>query len=223
MTWVWVAIAVVLDGAAGLIGGVIPEAWLARYRSAMLGFATGALLAAAALDLVPAALDAIGVAALGWVGGSVVALAMVERIAGKIAVPYAVLGADALHNFGDGVAIAAAFATSTRLGTVTAVAVIVHELPEELADYAILREARLGKVRSLIALAGVQLTAGIGAALLLVGASFGASTGPMLGVAGATFVYIAAVDILPDLVRRGMGPGAIIGFVLGAMAIALVS
>jgi len=152
MTTLWVALAVALDGAAGLAGAILPERWLVHYRPTLLGFAAGALLAAALLDLVPEAIAANGMSVLPWLLASIVALAVFEWMlpmhdhhdhVGGVT-PYALVGSDALHNFGDGIAIAAAFLSSTRLGVITSVAVIVHEVPQEVADYAILRAAKLG-------------------------------------------------------------------------------
>src|SRR5690349_12496532 len=116
--YAWIALAIVLDGAVGLAGGLLPERWLHRHRAEMLGFGAGALLAAALLDLLPDS----GAAPWALVG---VAVLVVARwlMSGREHIAYAVLGSDALHNFGDGIAIAAAFATSTHLGIVTSVAV----------------------------------------------------------------------------------------------------
>jgi zinc and cadmium transporter len=227
MTALWVTLAIVLDGAVGLVGGLFPERWLTRYRPAMLGFATGALIAAAALDLIPEAIDTRGLAAIGWMAGSVALLAVVERLAEhhhahSDMTPYALLVSDALHNFGDGIAIAVAFLVSPRLGVVTSLAVIVHEVPEELADYAILRARGFAKRRSLLALAAVQLTAGLGAAATLLGNEVRDSNGILLAVAAGTFLYIALAELLPETLHHGTWR-ALIAFVLGALAIAAVS
>ncbi|MBA3455181.1 MAG: hypothetical protein H0T42_18975 [Deltaproteobacteria bacterium] len=68
-------------------------------------------------------------------------------------------------------AIAAAFVISIPLGVMTSLAVIVHEVPEELGDYALLRAAGVTKRRALLALAGVQATAALGAVGTLVAAA----------------------------------------------------
>ncbi len=226
MTALWITIAVVLDGAVALVGGLLPDRWLERYRPAMLGFATGALLAAAGIDLIPEALEERGVGAIGWLAGSVAVLAVAEwlfeRHAETDVTPYALLGSDALHNFGDGLAIAAAFLVSPRLGAITSLAVIVHELPEELADYAVLRARAVSKRRSLIALTLVQLTAGLGAAATLLGSAVRDSIGVLLAIAAGTFLYIAIVELLPDVLRSGR-LRAIIAIAVGVATIALVS
>jgi zinc and cadmium transporter len=117
-------------------------------------------------------------------------------------VPIALLAADALHNIGDGMAIAAAFLVSRRIGLVTSIAVIVHEVPEEIADYTLLRSAGLARTPAVLALAAVQLTAAIGAAgTLVASAQITAAAPVLLAVAAGTFVHIAAIDLAPELIR----------------------
>jgi zinc and cadmium transporter len=229
MTWLWVTAAIVIDGAAALVGGLMPDRWLTRHRPLMMGFAAGALLAAALLDMVPEAIESRGVLVLPWLLGSMAVLALVERLVrtrghrehGHNPLPAALLGSDAIHNFGDGIAIAAAFVTSTHLGIVTSLAVVIHELPEELADYAVLRAAHIRKRNALFWLTLVQMTAGIGAAVTLLGASLGHGDGVFLSIAAGTFVYIA-LELLPDVVRHAAARDrwvALAGFTAGVAVI----
>ncbi len=230
MIWIWVMAFVTLDGAVALVGGLLPDRWLARHRPVMLGFAAGALLSVAVLDIVPEALHARGAVVIPWLVAGMVALAALDYLFDAHghhthSVGYALLGSDAVHNFGDGVAIAAAFLTSTHLGVVTSVAVLLHELPEELADYAILRETRMAKRRSLFWLALVQMTAGLGAAVTLLGATLGNVHTIVLAIAGGTFVYIAIVELMPDVLRTGARRDRLIalaGLIAGAALIAML-
>ena len=232
-TWLWVTAAVIVDGAVAFVGGAMPERWLVRYRPVLLGFAAGALLAAALLDLVPEALHASGTHALPWLLGGMLALAALEWAVGardhhehgKTPVAYALLASDAFHNIGDGIAIAAAFTTSVRLGVITSLAVIVHEVPEEIADYAVLRASRMTKLRALIWLGAVQMTALVGAYATLLGASLLARQGVVLALAAGTFIYIAMVELMPDVLRKGPVRArltALIGLGVGVALIALV-
>lgn len=233
MTWLWVTAAVAIDGAVALVGGLLPDRWLTRYRPVLLGFASGALLAAALLDLVPGALEQAGHAIWPWLLGGMLVLAALEWFIGAhdhhghevTPVPYALLGSDAIHNFGDGIAIAAAFTTSVRLGIVTALAVIVHEVPEEVADYAVLRASGIGKRRALWALLLVQLTAAVGAWVTLLGASLVHRQGVLLALAAGTFLYIALVQLMPDVLRRGPMRDrltAVVGLAFGIAVVALL-
>lgn len=232
-TWLWVTVAVIVDGAAALVGGLMPDRWLTRYRPILLGFASGALLATALLDLVPDALGQGGRAIIPWLLGGMLVLAALEWLVGThdhhghgvTPVPYALLASDGVHNFGDGVAIAAAFTSSVRLGVITALAVIVHEVPEEIADYAVLRASRIGKRKALWALVAVQMTAALGAWGTLLGASLVRRQGVLLALAAGTFLYIALVELMPDVLRRGAMRDrvtAVVGLAVGVAMIALL-
>lgn len=236
--WIWIAVAIVVDGAAGLVGGLIDDAWLQRRKTGLIGFAAGALLAAALLDVLPEALEARGTNALVWALGSFVAGAMIEwalsahvhRRGGEPAPasPATLLASDALHNIGDGIAIAAAFLVSVPLGIVTALAVIVHEVPEELGDYALLRAAGMTKKSALLWLGAVQLTAAIGAFGTVIGASATRSiAGIALSISAGTFLFIATADLLPEVLRSALHGRArveaAVGFLLGLGIVAAES
>jgi zinc and cadmium transporter len=234
--WIWITAAVIVDGSAGLVGGLIRDAWLERRRTGLIGFAAGALLAAALLDVLPEALRARGPQALWWALGAFVLGALFEwslsahvhRRGGTPAptAPLTLLASDALHNVGDGIAIAAAFLVSIPLGVVTSLAVIVHEVPEELGDYALLRAAGMPKRTALLALGGVQLTAAVGAFGTLVAATQTANlAGIALAISTGTFLFIATADLLPEVLRSAVHGRArleaIIGFLIGVSVIAL--
>lgn len=230
-TWLWVTASVLVDGAVAFVGGLLPDRWLVRYRPLLLGFAAGALLAAALLDLVPDALRAGGPAVLSWLLGGMLGLAALEWLVGardhhehgKTPVAYALLASDAFHNLGDGIAIAAAFTSSVHLGVITSLAVILHEVPAEVADYAVLRASHMTKRRALLALGVVQLTALVGAYVTLLGASLVHRQGIVLALAAGTFVYIALVELMPDVLRKAPSRerfAAIAGLAIGVAAIA---
>lgn len=233
MRWLWLAIAIFIDGLAGMAGGLLPARWLERRLPQVVGFAAGALLAAALLDTLPEAAQAIGGAAFAWATGGFFAVVLLEWVIGhrhrgrpKGALPAMLLGADALHNVGDGAAVAAAFLLSTRAGLGLAIAVIAHEVPEEVGDYAILRAAGWPRGRALLSLAGVQLTAAIGAALVAGAArAVPPLSGAVLGIASGTFLHIGATDLLPDVY---LGEGAdrrarLVGLVAGVTTIAVLA
>jgi zinc and cadmium transporter len=234
--WLWIAAAITFDGAAALAGGALPEAWLTRHRPGLLGFAAGTLLVAAMIDILPAAIELRGPEALWWSAGSFVAIAMLEwslsrhvhRRGGSPGTvsPLVLLGSDALHNFADGMAIAAAFLISVPLGIVTSLAVIVHEVPEEVGDYVLLRAAGLTKRRALIANTGVQATAAVGAiATLLAATQTTKLTGIALSIAAGSFLFLAATDLLPEVLRQDVERRdrieAALGFVLGVVGVAV--
>ncbi len=115
-----------------------------------------------------------------------------------------ILIGDSLHNFVDGVAIAAAFAGSVGLGIATAVAVIAHEVPQEIGDFAILLESGYSRSRalwfnalsSLATLPGAVMTYFLLPVIRPVVPYF-------LSVSAASFIYIALADLVPG--RRATG------------------
>lgn len=207
--WPYIALTLVADGLAGLAGGLLSERWLARHQAALVGFAAGAILAAVFLDVLPESLAAFGPAAFPWAFGGFVALACLEWLLGHhhrhagappATLPLALLASDALHNVSDGAAVAAAFLVSPRAGLGVALAVVAHEVPQEVGDFALLRAAGYSRGRALFALAAVQLTAAIGAVgVMLAAGEFRSVTGATLSLAAGTLLYIGATDLLPEL------------------------
>lgn len=116
---------------------------------------------------------------------------------------WAVLVGDSVHNFCDGIIIAAAFLADTRLGIVTAVAVVAHEIPQEVGDYIVLLNAGLSRARALLlnALSGLAGVAGGVAGYFVVGPWEGLFP-YLLVVAASSFVYVAVADLMPQLQRR---------------------
>lgn len=114
-----------------------------------------------------------------------------------------ILVGDGIHNFVDGVLIAAAFMTNIDLGIVTSVAVITHEIPQELGDFAILLMSGYSRGRALLYNLISGLTMILGGVLAYLSLSVAAAAVPyVLAVAAASFIYIAVADLIPGLHRR---------------------
>jgi len=113
-----------------------------------------------------------------------------------------VLG-DGLHNFVDGVLIAAAFLADPTLGWVTTMAVLAHELPQEIGDFMVLLNAGLSKARALAfnALSGAAMVAG-GVAGYFALDGVQTAVPYVLVIAAASFIYIAVADLVPELHRQ---------------------
>jgi zinc and cadmium transporter len=116
---------------------------------------------------------------------------------------WSVLVGDSIHNFCDGVIIAAAFLTDVRLGIVTAAAVIAHEIPQEVGDYIVLLNAGFSRAKALLynALSGLAAVAGGVLGFYVIG-PWEALFPYLLVVAASSFVYVAVADLLPQLQRR---------------------
>ena len=114
-----------------------------------------------------------------------------------------ILVGDSVHNFVDGVLIAAAFLQSTELGIITAVAIIAHEIPQEVGDFLILLHSGYsrGRAFALNLLSSCATVVGglAGYFGLQVLADWEAS---LLGVVAASMIYVAVADLIPGLHRR---------------------
>jgi zinc and cadmium transporter len=116
---------------------------------------------------------------------------------------WSVLLGDSIHNFCDGIIIAAAFLTDVRLGTVTALAIIAHEIPQEVGDYIVLLNAGLSRRKALLYNAASGLAAVLGGVIgyFIVG-PWEALFPYLLVIASSSFVYIAVADLIPQLQHR---------------------
>ena len=114
-----------------------------------------------------------------------------------------ILIGDAIHNLVDGVLIGAAFLTDIHLGVVTSLAVIAHEIPQELGDFAILLSSGFGRIRALFYNALSGLTTIVGGVAAYYSLPFAEGVVPyVLALAAASFIYIAVADLIPGLHRR---------------------
>ncbi|MBI3232119.1 MAG: ZIP family metal transporter [Candidatus Doudnabacteria bacterium] len=113
---------------------------------------------------------------------------------------YLSLLSDGLHNFVDGMIIAAAFLTSNSLGIATTLAVIFHEIPQEIGNFAVLIHGGFSKAKALFYNFISALTAFLGAlVVLLVFKNLNIAPTPLLAISAASFIYIAMSDLVPEL------------------------
>jgi zinc and cadmium transporter len=116
---------------------------------------------------------------------------------------WSVLLGDSIHNFCDGVIIAAAFLTDVHLGVATAVAVIAHEIPQEVGDYIVLVNAGFSRTKALVwnALSGLAGVLGGVLGYFIVG-PWESLFPYLLVIAASSFIYVAVADLIPQLQRR---------------------
>ncbi len=114
-----------------------------------------------------------------------------------------VLVGDAVHNFCDGVIIAAAFIADPKLGVATALAVAAHEIPQEAGDYIVLLNAGFSRRKALFFNALSGLAAVVGGVLGFYLVQPWEDLLPfLLVVASSSFIYVAVADLLPQLQQR---------------------
>lgn len=110
---------------------------------------------------------------------------------------------DFFHNFFDGVIIASAFLISTPLGVATLIAVIAHEVPQEIADFGVLIYAGYSKKKALILNFITALSAFLGAFLVIIfGSTIESLSTYIIPFTAGGFIYIATADLLPELKKE---------------------
>jgi zinc and cadmium transporter len=139
------------------------------------------------------------------------------------------IGGDALHNLTDGALIALAFAASPQLGLVTTLAVLAHELPQELGDYAILLESGLTPRKALLANLASASTIFLGAGTgLLLGQTIAPFVDLLSPLVAGSFLYLAGFILLPTLQRhhvpvRGFALTRLLPLTLGLSTMAILA
>merc|ERR1719193_2781270 len=112
------------------------------------------------------------------------------------------LAADCFHNFTDGLAIGASFLAGESIGIITTLTILLHEVPHEIGDFAILIQSGVprNKAIALQALTAVGALTGCVVSLLLGGATEAAASLTLPFTAGG-FIYIATVSVIPELLE----------------------
>ena len=110
---------------------------------------------------------------------------------------------DTVHNFVDGVLIAAAFLQSIELGLVTAIAIIAHEIPQEMGDFLILLHSGFSKAKAFAVNMLSSLATVVGGLLGYYALQvFDGLQSTLLGIVAASMIYVAVADLIPGLHRR---------------------
>ena len=218
---------------SGLLSALAAGVFLAlgaKARSALLphlvSFATGTLLAAAFLGLIPHALEGAGPEATHQVGLALLVGILLFFLLEKFvlwrhchddpcemhspthdardrASASLILAGDTFHNLLDGVLVAAAFMTNPQLGIVTALAVFAHEIPQEVGDLAILLHGGFSRARALTLNLISSLTSVVGGVIAYFALGTALEFLPYaLAFAAASFIYVAVADLIPGLHRR---------------------
>lgn len=113
---------------------------------------------------------------------------------------YTNLIGDGFHNFLDGVIIAASYLISTQVGIATTLAVLLHEIPQEIGDFGVLLHGGFTKTKALLLNFASALLAVIGViTTFLIGSSIGSIETILIPIAAGGFIYIASSDLIPEL------------------------
>jgi len=225
-TLAWIA-------AASLLGGVLSVACAALFaltaRAAwvpmLVSYAIGALLGAAFLEMLPHAFE--GGNSVRTVAATVLAGIFIFFILEKLVLwrhchvedcevhdhhadahdhgrsGMLILVGDSFHNFVDGILIAAAFLENTQLGIVTALAVIAHEIPQEVGDFLILLHSGYSRTRAFMLnlLSSLAMFAG-GLIAYFALQTLQEWVQTIIALAAASMIYVAVADLIPGLHKR---------------------
>ncbi len=218
--------------AASLLGGVLSVLCAALFAlnarahwvNALVSYAIGALLGAVFLDILPEAIELSRSAAVlsGTILGGILLFFTLEKLllwrhchhehceahephehqihdrSGMM-----IVVGDTFHNFVDGVIIAAAFITDIQLGIVTSLAIIAHEIPQEVGDFMILLHSGYSKAKALWLNLLSSLATLVGGVLAYFALQTIQTIVPtLLALAAASMLYVAVADLIPGLHKR---------------------
>lgn len=217
MTIIYTLIAVAIVSLVSFIGSFflsLRDDLLKKYTHIFISLAIGALLGDAFIHIIPEVLE-------GFTNSTLAGLLVIfgilvffiiekflhwhhhendteikhEKPIGKL-----ILFTDGLHNLIDGIIIGASFMVSIPIGIATTLAVILHEIPQEIGDFAVLIHAGFSKKKALLLNFLSALTAVLGAFIVIIfGSVAEKSVLLILPVAAGGFIYIAVADLIPEL------------------------
>lgn len=217
--FVYIIIFSFIGSVVSLIGGILllaKEKFAFKISHFLASFAAGALLGTAFFDLLPeaqVASEGSGTNVYLWTLIGILAFFLLERFIHhhdhgrnpdekKSVVPLIVIG-DTVHNFIDGVAMAATFLVSIPLGIVTSLVVAAHEIPQEIGDFGLMLHKGIARKRVLLINFYSALAAMAGAVLTYLFKDSVEGLLPItLSVTAGFFIYIAAANLIPEIHSR---------------------
>ena len=219
----------------GVIFIGLKESLLRRIVMALVGFASGTLLGGAFFDLLPEAVNMINppITIFYFVILGIIVFFCIEKFlywrhcheeeCQVHTFAYISLVGDGVHNFIDGMIIAATFVLGFELGFITTLAVISHEIPQEIGDFGVLIYGGLSKRKALTYNFISALTAILGAIVTYYVVFLRSNYALLVPFAAGGFIYIAATDLMPELHKKSHAGESIIQllsilFGLGLMA-----
>jgi zinc and cadmium transporter len=248
VTLAWILLGSFAGGALSMAAAALfAYTVLSRFVERMISFAVGMMLATALLNVLPEAFESradvrvlFGLLLAGLLG-----FFLLEKLAlfrhshhfehdghGHASGHDAheagrggmlILVGDSLHNFCDGIIIAAAFLADFRLGVVTSLSIMAHEVPQEVGDFMVLLNAGFSKPRAFLynfISSMASLVGGVAGYLFLDGAT--GAIPYVLVVAASSFIYIAVADLMPQMQRRTRLAESIPQVALIALGVAVV-
>jgi len=240
VTWILTLISVFIVSLMGFAGALtLPFAkeTLKKIVFFLVSFATGALFGDAFIHLLPEAVKKTGFTptiSLSLISGILVFFVLEKIICWRHCHietseehphPFAWMNliGDAFHNFIDGMVIAGSYLAGPTIGFATTLAVIFHEIPQEIGDYGVLIHGGFGRIRALFMNFLVQLTSVLGATLILA-LSFKTETMAafLVPFTAGGFIYIAGSDLIPELHKETRIPSSLLQLLSLSLGIGLM-
>ncbi|MBT6069091.1 ZIP family metal transporter [Candidatus Peregrinibacteria bacterium] len=239
--WLYTLVAVVTISLISFIGVFtlsMSKRTLSKFLMYMVSFATGALLGDAFLHLLPKAAHEFGFGldtSICVLAGIVVFFVVEKfihfrhchRVPDKSHPhPFAIMNliGDSIHNFIDGLIIAASFVVSIEVGIATTLAVIFHEIPQEIGDFGVLIHGGFSRGRALLLNFVTAFTAVLGAiTALLIGTHTEGIFEFLIPFAAGGFIYIACSDLIPEIHKESRLPNLILQFTTFALGIGVMA
>lgn len=229
---------------SGIFALSLKEDTLHRILFFLVAFSAGSILGASMFDLLPEAIELVdGEVVFVYIAAGFVVFFALERFIywyhghghhGDIekcgddrtttkGFAYLNIIGDVIHNFIDGMIIAASFTVGVHVGVATTVAVIFHELPQEMGDYGILIYAGFEKTRALIlnfAAALSVVVGGVFASFFL--GTVEALSGTLIAFSAGAFIYLAASELIPELKEEDDFRRSLVQFAVFMLGMALI-
>ncbi len=236
---IYIFLSVLLVSAISLIGVItlpMKQAALKKILIYLVSFSAGAMLGDAFIHLIPeAATEGFSVYISLYIISGILFTFLVEKFvqwrhchmptSKDHPHPFAYMNlvGDGVHNFIDGLIIGASYLASIPVGIATTLAVMFHEIPQEIGDFGVLLHGGFNRNKALLMNFLTALTAVIGAALAIIASGYVDNINLFLiPFAAGNFIYIACSDLIPELHKFGKFQESVTEFVFFLLGILLM-
>ncbi len=244
ITIVFATIIVSIFSLSGIFALSLREKTLHSILFFLVAFSAGSILGASLFDLLPEAVELVDESVVFiYIAVGYLAFFVLERFVywyhghghiddieemGDERAPtknfaYLNILGDGIHNFIDGMIIAATFTVGFQVGIATTIAVIFHELPQEMGDYGILIYAGFERTRALILnfLAALSVVIGSVFAIFYIEA-VEVLSGVLVAFSAGAFIYLAASELIPELQKEDDFQRSIVQFAVFLIGLAVI-
>jgi len=226
------SIIIALVSFIGVLTFYLKHQTLKKYTWVLIALASGTLLAASFFHLIPETFAGSELAPIFILTGVLVSYIIesglhwhhcrgecIEKIK---PMGYLVLIGDSIHNFIDGVVLAAAYLADFNLGVITTIAIIAHEIPQELSDFGMLIKAGYSRNKALLVNFFAASTVVVGGLIAYFFVTSPETIIPLIGFAAGNFLYLALSDLVPELHEHTSTKRTIIKFLIMILGIVII-